>query len=139
MANLVQLGRQGIEFEILKTADHIDVGTDVDAHFLQPLLAQAAGDAQGSGETTREMAAACYILIAAVFHLRGVVGVTGTGDVVEIGVVLGPGIFIVDDGGNGRAAGVAVQQACQKFGTVFLLAGGGPVVLAGCSAVQELL
>ena len=115
------------------------MGADLDAHFLQPLLAQAACNTQGSGEPTGEMSAACRILEAAVFDLGGVVRMTGPGTVLEIFIVTGTGVLIVNHCGNGGTAGIAVQDACQKFRPVLLLPGCGPVVLTRCPAVEESL
>ena len=53
----------------------------MNAHFLQPLLAQTTSNAQGSGEPTGEVTATGGILETAVLDVGGVVGVTGTGTV----------------------------------------------------------
>ena len=109
----------------------------MDAHFTEPLQAQTAGDAQGGCQPAGEMAAASRILEAAVFNLGGVIRMTWPGTVGQIGVVSGTGIGIVNDGGNGGAAGKAIQDSRQKFRTVFFLPGGGPIVPAGSTAIQK--
>lgn len=63
---------------------------------------------QGGGQPAGEMAAAGRVLEAAVFNLGGVIRVTWAGTVGQIGVVSGTGIGIVNDGGNGGAAGKAI-------------------------------
>ena len=85
------------------------------------------------------MAAAGVVLKPAVFYLRGIIRVAGAGAVAQIGVIAGAGIGIADDGGNGRAAGVAVQQAAQEFRPILLPARGGKIILPGRAAVEERL
>ena len=50
------------------------------------------------------------ILKSAVFDLSGVVGMAGPGTVFEVFVVPGAGVVVADDGGDGSAAGEAVQN-----------------------------
>ena len=132
-------GIHGIKVRVAAFADGQNVGADADAHLLQPLLAQAARNAQGSSQPAGEMSAAGSILEAAVLDLGGVVRVTGPGTVFQILIISGAGIRIVDHGGNGCAAGVTVQDATQKFRFIFLFPGAGPVVLTRGPAVQKFL
>ena len=83
------------------------------------------------------MTAAGSILVAAVFYLRGVVRVTGPGTVLQIGIISGTGVMVVYHRGNRSAAGMAVHQTGKKFGAIFFLSGGGPVILTGCPSVQK--
>ena len=83
------------------------------------------------------MTAAGSILKAAVFDLGGVIRVTWPGTVGQIGIVSGTGVGIVNGGGNGGAAGKAVQDSRQKFRTVFFFPGSGPIVPAGSPAIQK--
>ena len=129
---------QRIHFKVVShSRNGGDSGRNTDAPFRQPLFAQAAGNAQWGCQPPGEMTAACRILKAAIFDLRGVVGVSRTGAVFQVGVVAGTGIGVVDDGGNRRAAGKAIQDACQKLRPVSFLPGGGPVILSRCAAVQK--
>ena len=64
------------------------------------------------------MSASGGVLKAAVLDLGGVVRVTGTGAVLQVVVVTGAGVFVADDRRNGCAAGEAVQNAAEEFGTV---------------------
>ena len=70
------------------------------------------------------MSAAGCILKTAVLDLRGKIRMAGTGDILQAVVVAGTGILVVDDGGNGRAAGETIHDACQKLRTVLFFAGG---------------
>ena len=83
------------------------------------------------------MPASGGILEAAVFDLCGEVGMTGAGTVLQVFVVPGSGVVVANDGGNGRAAGKAVQNTGQELRPVPLLPGGGPAVLAGSPAVEK--
>ena len=96
---------------ILFTTDGSNSGSNSDAHFLQPLLAQATGDAQRSCQPPGEMTATGSILKAAVLHLGGIVGMAGTGTILQIVVISGTGVFISDDGGNGCTAGKAIHHS----------------------------
>ena len=70
------------------------------------------------------MPAACRVLKAAILDLSGVVRVSRTGTVLQVGVVTGAGVFVADDRRNGRAAGEAVQNAAEEFGAVLFFPGG---------------
>ena len=59
----------------------MDLCSDADAHFLQPLLAQTTCDTQGSGQPSGEVAAAGSILKTAILDLGSVVRMTGPGTV----------------------------------------------------------
>ena len=78
-----------------------------------------------------------HILKAAVPHLGGVVGVAGAGHIAEGGIVTGPGIGILNDGGQWRTAGNAVHQAAQKPGLVRLLPGGSGGIPARGPALEK--
>ena len=59
------------------------MGANINPFMLQSLLAQAAGNAQRCGQSTGEMSATGYVLIAAVFHLGGKICVSGTGAIFQ--------------------------------------------------------
>ena len=133
-----QIGVQGVESVFVgDSGDFGDFSADTDAHFAEPLQAKTTGNAQGGCQPAGEMAAAGCVLEAAVFNLGGVIRVTWAGTVGQIGIVSGTGIGIVNDGGNGGAAGKAIQDSRQKFRTVFFFPGGGPIVPAGGPAIQK--
>ena len=110
-ADLVELGCEPVKKGVIQTVEPFDVRADPNPFVFQPLLAQPARDAQGSRQPSGEMTAACRILEAAVFDLGGVVRMTGPGAVLEIAVIPGAGVFVVDDGGNGSAAGIPDQDS----------------------------
>ena len=83
------------------------------------------------------MSAAPVVLESAVFHIGGVVRVSGSGDGLEVGIVAGAGVSVVDHSGYGSTAGEAVINAPQEFRLVLFLAGCGPVVLSGGPAVKK--
>ena len=112
------------------SADHGNVGGNTDALARQPLFAQPAGDADGGGQPAGKMAAACRVLMSAVFDLGGVVRMAGAGAVLQVGVVPGAGVGVADEGGDGCAAGGVFHQTGEKFRRVRLPAGGGVVVLS---------
>ena len=60
---------------------------DPNTHFFQPLFAQTACDAKGSGQTTGEMTAAGGILKTAVLDLGCVIRMTGAGTVLQVVIV----------------------------------------------------
>ena len=105
----------------------------------QPLLAQSTRNTQGGGNASGKMAAAGAVLVTAIFDLGGVVRVPWPGAVLQIGIIPGAGVVVADDGRNGCAAGLAVQQAAEEFRPVLLPPRGGKVVLPRCSALEELL
>ena len=113
------------------------MGGDLNAPALQDLQADAPGDAQGGGEPAGEVAAPGHILEAPVLHLGGVVGVGGAGLVPQLAVVLGAGIGVADDGGQGGPAGASLRQPAQDLRHVPLLPGGGGAVPARGPAPQE--
>ena len=110
-----------------------------DTHFLQPLLAKTACDAQRCRQSAGEMSAAGGILEASVFDLGRVVRMAGSGLVLQVRVVPGTNVLISNHRSNRGAAGISINNSTKKFGTVIFLAWGRPVVLARCPSVQELL
>ena len=114
-----------------------DVGPHIDPLPGQDLLADPPGDTQGGGEPAGEVAAPRHVLKAPVLHLGGVVGVAGAGHVPQVFVVLGPGVGVADDRGQGGAAGASFVQARQEFRPVGLLPGGGPGPGPRSPAVEE--
>ena len=81
------------------------------------------------------MASPRHVLETAVLHLGGKVGVAGTGLVPELGIVLGAGVGVFNEGGQRSTAGHIVHQAAEKLGQVGLLAGGGGGVLSRSPAL----
>ena len=113
------------------------MGSHKDPPAGQKLLADSPGDAQGGGEPAGEVSAPGHILKAAVLHLGGVVGVAGTGDVLQVLIVPGPGVGVPDNGGQGRPASLALDQAGKNLRLVPLLPGGGPGAGAGGTPGQK--
>ena len=99
------------------------MGENLNPHAFQPLLAQPARDAQRRGQTAGKVSAPGGVLESAVLDLGGEVRMAGTGAVLQIGIVPGAGVFVVNRGGDGRAAGVAVQNSGEKFRPVGFLSG----------------
>ena len=83
------------------------------------------------------MAASGCILSPAVFHLGGVVGVAGAGEIPEIGIVPGADVGVADDGAQGRAAGLPLGQTGEKLRRVGFFPGGGIVILTRCPALEK--
>ena len=79
---------QRIKGAVLHGGDGADVGSDVDAPASQDLDCNTPGDTQGGGEPAGEVAAPPHVLVTAVLHLGGEVGVGGPGLVPELVVVL---------------------------------------------------
>ena len=124
---------------VLHIADGADAGDDFNAPALQNLQADAPGDAQGGRQPAGKVAAAGIVLTAEIFHVGGIVRVARPGHRGEGSVVLGAGVPIADDGGQGHAAGGISPQPRQKLRGVRLFAGGGIGVAAGSPALQEAL
>ena len=88
------------------------------------------------------MAAAAAIIADAVFDVVGVVGVRRTIFVLDIGIVLGARVFILDHERDRRARGhlfpgrLVGEYAGQDFDNVGFLALGGVARLAGTAFVQ---
>ena len=99
------------------------MGENLNSHALQPLFAQSSRNAERRGQTAGKVSASGGVLKAAVFDLSGEIRMTGTGAVLQISVVPGAGVFVVNGGGNGRAAGEAVQNSGEKFRPVSFLSG----------------
>ena len=106
---------------ILHRSDGGDAADNGNAPLFQQLKADAPGNAQGGCQPPGKSAAAGVILMSAVFHLSGVVGVAGAGDHRKIGVVPGAGVGVADDGGKGRAAGDIFHQPGETFRRVGLI------------------
>ena len=81
------------------------------------------------------MTAACHILIAVVFKLRGVIRMAGPWTIPQFRIITGAGVGIGDDGSDGRTAGISIQNTRKKFRYIRFLAGGGEVILPGRSPV----
>ena len=96
------------------------MGENPNSHALQPLFAQSSRNAERRGQTAGKVSSSGGVLKSAVFDLGGEVRMTGTGAVLQIGVVPGAGAFVVNGGGNGRAAGEAVQNSGEKLRPVGL-------------------
>ena len=69
--------------------------------------------------------------------MGGKVGVGRAGLVPQLVVVLRAGVGVLDDGGQGCAAGHPIHQPAQDPGDVPLLPGGGGGVPAGCPAAEK--
>ena len=103
----------------------------------QQLGADPTGDAQGGGEPPGEVAAAPHILKAAVLDVGGEVGMRRAGLVPQLLIVSGAGVGVLNDGGQGRAAGHSIHQPAQDPGHIPLLPGGGGGVPAGGPAAEK--
>ena len=86
------------------------MGPDMDAPASQDLDCNAPGNAQRGGEPAGEVAAPPHVLVAAVLHLSGEIGVGGPGLVPQFVVVFGAGVGILDDGGQRSSAGDSIHQ-----------------------------
>ena len=140
VSDQIQLGVQGIHLKIIfYSGNGCNPRGNANAPFRQPLFAQPSRDAQGRRQPPGEMPAACRVLKAAILDLSSVVRVSRAGAVAQVGVVTGAGVCVVNDGGNGRAAGKAIQNPRQEIRAVLLLPGGGPAILPRRSSVQKCL
>ena len=117
-------------------AAHLHVGQDLSRD-------GAGGDTRGGLARRRPSAAA--IVAQAVFGLIGEVGVAGAKLVLDLGIVLGALIGVLDQKGDRRSrrhlhAGLGVRHhAGQDFDRVRFLALGGEARLAGAAAVEIVL
>ena len=85
------------------------------------------------------MAAPPHILKTAVLDMGGEIGMSRAGLVPQLVVVLGAGVCVLDDGGQGCAAGHPIHQPAQDPGDVPFLSGGGGCVPAGRPAAEKRL
>lgn len=85
------------------------------------------------------MAAATHVLKATVLDVGGEVSVRRAGFVPQLVVVPGAGVGILDDCGQGCAAGHPFHQAAQDPGNVPFLSRGGGGVPAGSPAAEKRL
>ena len=118
------------EWFILDSGDALDVGVHPDAPAGQNLEGNASGNAQGSRKPPGEVAASRRVLPAPIPHLGGVVGVSGPGHVLQIVVILGAGVGVLNHRRQRGSAGHSVHQAAQDFRQVRLLPGGGHVAVS---------
>ena len=102
---LQQLGRDGdrVKGLVLGLAD----GGHVGGHQNPPALEQLPGDGPGEHqrrcEPAGEVPAAPDVVVIAVLHIGGVVGVAGPGQHPQAAVILGALVGVLDDGAQGRA------------------------------------
>ncbi len=61
------------------------------------------------------------------------------GRVLQAGIIIGPGVGIAEDGGNGRAAGAPSIQTGKKLRLVGLLPGRGKLALPRGPAAEKAL
>ena len=122
---------------VLDSGNRVNARHDLDATCCEQLLANAARNAQGSGQPAGEVSAAGNVLIAAEFYLRGIVGVTRAGDVDEIAIILRACIRVVDYSAKRRAAGRVSNESRKKFRQVCLFSRRRPCVLAGGSSAKK--
>ena len=113
------------------------MGHDLDVHGGEGLQGDAARDAQRGGEAAREVAAARDVVVVAVANKGRVIGVAGARHAAQVVVVLAAGVGVLDDGREGRAAGVAVDEAREDARAVGLAAGGRGVGAAGRAALEK--
>ena len=114
-----------------------NVGADVDTLSFQPLFAQPPGNAQRGRQTTGKVAAACRILVATVFDLGCIIGMTGSGTILQVVIVPGAGVGIADDGSNGGATGEPIHNSRKDLRCVRLLPRRRVGIAAGCPAAKE--
>ena len=117
----ISIRGEGIKGRVGNARNGGNVGENLNSHALQPLFAQSSRNAERRGQTAGKVSASGGVLKSAVFDLGGEVRVSGTGAVLQIGVVPGAGVFVVNRGGNGCAAGEAVQNSGEKFRPVGFL------------------
>ena len=109
----------------LMVFDGAYAGVDGDALRFQVLLGQGAGETHGRGESAGGVAAAAVVVGAFRLGVPGKVRVAGAGADVEVGVVLGLGVIVPYDSGDGCSAGLAFEEATKNFREVLLVSGGG--------------
>src|SRR5690606_32048503 len=101
-----------------------------------------AGDAPGRhphGGLPGRGAAATAIVADAVLVLVAVIGVGGAKLILDLGVVLGALVGILDDHANGRAGGPALEHPGEDLHLVRLPALGGVAGLPGLAAIEVQL
>ena len=109
---------------------------EVDAYFQEHT---ADGSSIVFFTISSEMSSTCSILEASIFDLGGIIRMTGSGVILQIAIVTGTGIFVIDDSSKRSAASISIHNTTQEFRTVFLFPGRGPFILSGCSTIQKHL
>ena len=69
------------------------------------------------------MAASAVIVKSAIAHRASIIGMAGTGQVFQFGVIFGAGVRIADNGAQRRACSFAVKYAGKNLRLVRLLPG----------------
>ena len=85
------------------------------------------------------MTATGHILETAILDLCGVIRVARTGSDLQIVIVTGADVGVVNYSGNRCATGIAINNTGQKFRVVCFLAGSSPRLAAGRSSIQKTL
>ena len=110
---------------------------DLNAAGLKCLQRDAARDAQRCRQAAGEMPAASDIVHVVILHARREVRMSRAGLAVQLGVVLGARVGVLDDRCNGCAGGVPVDHTGDNVGGVGLAALGRRFVAAGGTTVQK--
>ena len=115
------------------------MGHDVDAHMLECLEGDAAGDAEWRGEPSGKMATAGNVVLVVVFHACWEISMSRTWRMPETSVVLRSGVGVFDKGGNRCTAGMPINEPRDEMRMIGFFSLGCRLVTSRSTAFQESL
>ena len=97
---------------------------DINSHAFKNLNAYCACEAERSGHSSAEIAAASDIVEAVMLHKCGIVAVRRSGQSTELVIVTRTGVGVLDNGANRCTAGHSVNNSRENFKFVGFLSWG---------------
>ena len=119
---------------MLHSAQQVNAACNGNASLCQQLLCHRTRKYKGRCQSSGKVSATTVVGKAAVTHRCGEVRMTGTRQVLQLGIVLAAGVGIFNTGTQGCTRGFAFKYPRQNFHRIRFLAGGRGLVTTGRTA-----